>query len=106
MALRHNDTYYYDIVRKNIKKFRKEKGFTQEELAEKCEMSRDYLAEIESEKRKKTFSLAILGRIADTLEVDISKMFKKLEEWPLVFWYVINVTYIAQIYFILIIITN
>lgn len=36
----------------------------------------DYLAEIESEKRKKSFSIAILGRIADVLEIDIREFFK------------------------------
>lgn len=67
--------YYYDIVRKNIKKYRKEKGFTQQKLADEADMSIDYLAEIESVKRRKTFSLATLGRIADVLEVDIKDFF-------------------------------
>lgn len=76
MAQVHSDMYYYDVVRKNIKKFRKEKGYTQQKLADEVDMSIDYLAEIESDKRKKTFSLAILGRIADVLEVDIKDFFK------------------------------
>lgn len=67
--------YYYDIVRKNTKKYRKEKGFTQQKLADEADMSIDYLAEIESVKRRKTFSLATLGRIADVLEVDIKNFF-------------------------------
>ncbi len=76
MAQVHSDMHYYDVVRKNIKKFRKEKGYTQQKLADEVDMSIDYLAEIESDKRKKTFSLAILGRIADVLEVDIKDFFK------------------------------
>lgn len=76
MAQIHGENYYYDIVRKNIKKFRKEKGFTLQTLSEKAIMSMDYLAEIESEKRKKSFSLAVLGRIADALEIDIVEFFK------------------------------
>ncbi len=75
MAQGHSDMYYYDVVRKNIKKFRKEKGYTQQKLADEVDMSIDYLAEIESDKRKKTFSLAILGRISDVLEVDIKEFF-------------------------------
>lgn len=74
MAL-NNDTYYYDTVRKNIRKYRKEKGYTQARLAENADISLDYLAEIESDKRKKSFSLAVLGRIADTLKVDIKNFF-------------------------------
>ena len=73
MALKNSDDYYYDIVRKNIRKYRKEKGYTLQKLAEEAEMSMDYLAEIESEKRKKSFSLAILGRIAEVLDIDIVK---------------------------------
>ena len=38
MAL-NNDTYYYDTVRKNIRKYCKEKRYT--------DISLDYLAEIE-----------------------------------------------------------
>lgn len=76
MAHVNNDNYYYDIVRKNIKKFRKEKGYTQQKLSEEAGISIDYLAEIESEKRKKSFSLAVLGRIADVLEVDIKNFFE------------------------------
>ncbi len=75
MAVKHTDNYYYDIVRKNIKKYRLQKGYTQQKLADEAEMSIDYLAEIESEKRRKSFSLAVLGRIADVLSVDIKKFF-------------------------------
>lgn len=75
MAQVKSDMYYYDIVRKNIRKYRKEKGFTQQKLADEADMSIDYLAEIESVKRRKTFSLATLGRIADVLEVDIRNFF-------------------------------
>lgn len=76
MAL-HNDMYYYNIIRKNIKKYRKEKGLTQQKLSDMAEISIDYLAEIESEKRAKTFSIAVLGRIADALEIDIKELFNK-----------------------------
>ena len=75
MAL-NNDTYYYDTVRKNIRKYHKEKGYTQARLAEEADISLDYLVEIESDRRKKSFSLAVvLGRIADTLKVDIKNFF-------------------------------
>ena len=74
--IKHDDNYYYDIVRVNIRKYRLMKKYTQQRLAEEAEMSLDYLAEIESFKRKKSFSLAILGRIADVLEVPIEDFFK------------------------------
>ena len=62
-------------IGKTIRKYRKEKGYTQARLAEEADISLDYLAEIESDKRKKSFSLAVLGRIADTLKVDIKNFF-------------------------------
>lgn len=68
---------YYDIVRKNIRKYRKEKGYTIKRLAQECEMSLDFLSEIENEKRRKNFSLETLGKIAETLEIDITKFFEK-----------------------------
>ena len=43
-------------------------------LTEDADISLDYLVEIESDRRKKSFSLAVLGRIADTLKVDITHM--------------------------------
>jgi transcriptional regulator with XRE-family HTH domain len=75
--VKHDDNYYYDIVRINIRKYRKEKGLTQQKLADACDLSMDYIAEIESLKRRKSFSLATLGRIADALGVDIVKFFEK-----------------------------
>ena len=47
------------------------------DLGEECELSLDYISEIESLKRRKSFSLAALGRIADTLEIDIKEFFNK-----------------------------
>ena len=81
MALKHTDDYYYDIVRINIKRYRKEKGYTQQKLADEAELSIDYIAEIESLKRRKSFSLATLGRIAGVLEIDIKKFFNDLKEY-------------------------
>ena len=69
--------YYYDIIRKNIKKYRKEKKLTQQELAEKADLSVDYICEIESLKKNKSFSIVTLGRIADVLEIDIKNFFNE-----------------------------
>lgn len=42
----YQSDYYYDIVRKNINKYRKEKGHTLQSLSEAADMSIDYLAKI------------------------------------------------------------
>lgn len=71
----HKDTYYYNIIRKNIRKFRKIKKMTQKQLAMGTHLSEDYIGEIESISKEKGFSIATLGRIADALEIDIKNFF-------------------------------
>ena len=76
MALiKHSDDYYYTIARKNIRKYRLEKNLTQQQLADLCDLSMHFIAEIEQEKRKKAFSIATLGRIADALDISIKQLF-------------------------------
>lgn len=72
----HDDEYYYKIIRKNIKKFRLAKKLTQQELADMTEMSREYICDIENESRNKHLTIAVLGRIAEALRVDITDFFK------------------------------
>ena len=76
-VLYNSNDYYYNIIRKNIKKYRKDKHLTQQQLAEKTDLSVDYICEIESPTKNKSFSIAVLGRIADVLETDIKDFFSK-----------------------------
>ena len=73
----HNDNYYYDILRKNIKKYRELKGLTQQQLADKAGISMNYIAKIESKKMQRGFTIVVLGRIADALNIDIKNLFDK-----------------------------
>lgn len=73
----HNDEYYYKIIRKNIKKIRREKGLTQQDLADMTDISREYICDIENESRNKHLTIAFLGRIAEALETDITVFFKE-----------------------------
>ena len=73
----HTDDYYYDIAKTNIKKYRKEKGLTQQNLADMVGLTRDYIQAIESNNRKKYFTIATLGRIADALDIPIQNFFEK-----------------------------
>ncbi|MDU5081157.1 helix-turn-helix domain-containing protein [uncultured Tissierella sp.] len=57
-------------IGENIKKYRKEKGLTQKELAEKSNLSRSYLADLERDRYNP--SLDSLKLIANSLEVDVS----------------------------------
>ena len=71
----HNDNYYFNLIRSNIKKERERQGLTQQQLADKAGISMNYLAKIESQKMGRGFTIIILGRIADALEIDIRDLF-------------------------------
>ena len=73
----YKDMKYYDTVRENIRKYRIEKNYTQSELAEKSDLSVDYINEIESLTKNKTFSIRTVGRLADALEIEMYKLFIK-----------------------------
>lgn len=64
----------YDIVGQNIKKYRKLKGWTQKELADKAMVSDSLIAKLESVTHQ-TISLDNLEHIDDILEVSIKNMF-------------------------------
>ena len=65
---------YFEILRKNLKKYRNENGYTQEQLSFEAEISADYISEIE--RGKKTPSLKRLFKIADVLKVPVNKFFE------------------------------
>lgn len=76
----HNDSYYFDIIRFNIKRIRESKGLTQQQLADRAGITMNYLAKIESKKMQRGFTIVILGRIADALEVEIAELFTPIEK--------------------------
>lgn len=76
MFNKNNENYVYELVSKNIKKIRKEKGLTQEQLAEKMGYSTQFISNIES-KNHQTFSLGTLWRLTLVLDIDIALLFKE-----------------------------
>lgn len=60
----------YRNIGLKIAYYRKKKGYTQTELAQRIGMSVAYLGQIERGNRGTSFSLAILYQIADALEID------------------------------------
>lgn len=80
MTNKINNTNIYDTVRKNIRKYRKLKGMTQQELADAAELSHGYIREIESLKMGITFSLDAVEKIANALEIEIKLLFEETDE--------------------------
>lgn len=64
----------YKKIGRLISHYRKLRGFTQEQLAEKIGVSKSYISKIEAENCNKSFSLEILFEIADALEIDIKDL--------------------------------
>ena len=68
-----NDYTVYDIIRRNIKKYRKEKGITSAQLAEMVGLSHDFIRQIESEKTRYNYSVETLYKISVALDVSLDK---------------------------------
>ena len=64
----------YNIIGSNIKKYRKEKGLTQHELADLIPVSDSFVAKLESITHQ-TISIDMLERFADVLEKDLYLFF-------------------------------
>ena len=66
----------YNIIGKNIKKYRIKKGLKQRELAEALYLSDSFIAKLESITHQ-TISIDTLEEIANVLECDIRDFFDK-----------------------------
>lgn len=71
------DEDIYNTIRRNIKKYRKEKGLTAAALAELIGRSHDFIRQIESEKVAYNFSVETLYRISVALDVSLDKLIEK-----------------------------
>lgn len=72
MMSRYVDKYIK--LAKNIKKYRKRLGLSQEELANRMSISRSYLSKIEAPNCEKSFSVETLFLLADTLHIPVYKL--------------------------------
>lgn len=70
----------YKIIRHNIKKYRLLKGMTQAQLAEKTDLTHDYIRQIESNKVANTFSVQTLYDISIALDIELKLLFEKDED--------------------------
>ncbi len=80
---RTDSNYVYYLVARNIKKYRKLKGITQQELADMIGYSVGFISNIESKSYLQTFSLDTLYIISLKLGVNIKDLFdeEKVTLW-------------------------
>ena len=74
-----DENYIYQIISKNIKKYRKLKSWTQENLAEEIDYSLSFIRGIESNYLQ-TFSLGALWRISKVLGIEFTKLCENDED--------------------------
>lgn len=71
------DSEIYDTIRKNIKKYRKERGMTSAQLAELVDLSHDFIRQIESQKARYNFSVETFYKISVALGVSLDNLIEK-----------------------------
>ena len=76
---KNDNNYIYYWVGKQIKKYRKLKGWSQSKLATECNFTDTFISNLENNAFQ-TISLNSLYLIAQTLEIPIMKLFEGLEE--------------------------
>ncbi len=70
---KEDENYIYEMISKNIKKYRRQKGWTQEKLAEEINYSLSFISGIESTYHQ-TFSLGAAWRISQALGIELEKL--------------------------------
>ena len=68
------DGAIYDTIRRNIKRYRKEKRLTAAQLAELVGQTHDFIRQIESEKVHYNFSVETFYKISVALGVGMDKL--------------------------------
>ncbi len=67
----------YDTVRRNIRRYRRMKKMTQQDLADASFLSHGYIREIESTNMGATFSLDAVEKIANGLGIEVKYLFEE-----------------------------
>lgn len=74
--VKNDETNIYNVIGKNIKKYRIKKGLKQRELAEKLYLSDSFIAKLESITYQ-SISIDTLEDIANILDTDIRNFFDR-----------------------------
>ena len=75
-----DENYIYYVIGQNLKKLRKDKGFTQEKLAEASNYALSFIDNLESNKVFQTISVGSLYHLTKILGIDIKELFAPIDE--------------------------
>lgn len=67
----------YREIGLKISYYRKKRGYTQAQLAEKVNLSTNYLGLIERGNNGRSYSMEVLLKIADALDVDVRELLRE-----------------------------
>jgi len=97
----NQNTNIYNIIGKNIKKYRKQKGITQRQLADMNFLSDSFIAKLESVTYQ-TISIDTLEKIANSLDIEIGKFFEKenISKWD-IFYFLLSNFFLSCVFKIL-----
>ena len=74
------DDYCYYQARINIRKYRKMRGITAQELADKSELSHQFIRSLEAIKIVKRPRLDTLFRISKALDIELRQLFDDIDD--------------------------
>lgn len=80
MFNKDDENYAYDILARNLKKYRKQAGLTQEQLSAKSTYALGFIKNLESKKVHQTCSIGTAYGFAKTLNIPLSKLFEDEDE--------------------------
>lgn len=82
MTSRYSKENLSIMVRKNIRKYRKMRKYTLQELADLTGLTHGYVRDLECLSIEKTPLLETVGKFADALEIDIRQLFDEVDLDP------------------------
>ncbi len=75
---KNDKNYIYYVIGQNLKRLRKDKGFTQEKLAEASNYALNFIGNLESDKVFQTISVGSLYHLSKVLGIHITELFQDL----------------------------
>lgn len=75
---KNDENYIYYVIGQNLKRLRKDKGFTQEKLAEASNYALSFIGNLESDKVFQTISVGSLYHLSKVLGIHITELFQDL----------------------------
>ncbi len=69
------ENQYYSLISKNVRRYRKEKKYTQKQLADAIFVTQQYISEIERGNREPRSG--IIASLAEVFEVEVSNLFQR-----------------------------